>query len=62
LTAAGYDAMCLCGDILDPIFPAKLVNGVIARFGKINILINNAGMRKIYQISFDSYLLMFGDL
>jgi 3-oxoacyl-[acyl-carrier protein] reductase len=44
LQAAGHDAFCYCGDILDVEFPPRLIRAVIERFGRINILINNAGM------------------
>jgi len=44
LQAAGYDAFCYCGDVLDVEFPPLLIQAVIERFGRINILINNAGM------------------
>jgi 3-oxoacyl-[acyl-carrier protein] reductase len=44
LQAAGYDAFCYCGDVLDVEFPPRLIKAVIERFGKINVLINNAGI------------------
>ncbi|KAJ2890900.1 short-chain dehydrogenase/reductase SDR [Zalerion maritima] len=43
LQAAGCDAFFLAGDLLDEAFPERLVNAVVARFGRINCLINNAG-------------------
>jgi 3-oxoacyl-[acyl-carrier protein] reductase len=45
LTAAGHEAFCLSGDMLNESFPDQLVKAVVARFGKINCLINNAGRR-----------------
>jgi 3-oxoacyl-[acyl-carrier protein] reductase len=50
LTAAGHEAFYLVGDMLDETFPSKLVQAVIARFGKINCLINNAGMLSRLQV------------
>lgn len=47
LQAAGHDAFCYCGDVLDVEFPPRLIKAVIERFGRINILINNAGTRRI---------------
>jgi 3-oxoacyl-[acyl-carrier protein] reductase len=44
LQAAGHDAFCYCGDILEVEFPLRLIKAVIERFGRIIILINNAGM------------------
>jgi len=44
LKQAGHDVFCYCGDVLDVEFPPRLIKAVIERFGRINILINNAGM------------------
>jgi 3-oxoacyl-[acyl-carrier protein] reductase len=44
LQKAGYEAASFPGDMLDEAFPQKLVDGVIQKWGKINCLINNAGM------------------
>lgn len=43
IVAAGGTAMALPGDITDPMFPEQLVNTTISTYGKLNILINNAG-------------------
>ena len=40
---AGGDAVELCGDMTDPQFPEKLVSETIARYGAIDIIVNNAG-------------------
>lgn len=39
----GGQAVSVAGDITDPAFPEKLVKAAIDAFGKINILVNNAG-------------------
>jgi 3-oxoacyl-[acyl-carrier protein] reductase len=36
-------ASSLAGDLTDPAFPQKLVNETLARFGAIDIVVNNAG-------------------
>jgi NAD(P)-dependent dehydrogenase (short-subunit alcohol dehydrogenase family) len=43
LTSAGYEADSFPGDVLAADFSARVVEDVLARFGKINCLINNAG-------------------
>ena len=40
---SGGDAIEVCGDITDPDFPEKLVSESIAKYGTINIVVNNAG-------------------
>ncbi|PCJ51657.1 MAG: 3-oxoacyl-ACP reductase [Candidatus Hydrogenedentota bacterium] len=40
---SGGDAIGIAGDVTDPAFPAKLIGGTVEHFGKINILVNNAG-------------------
>jgi len=47
LQAAGYDAFCYCGDVLDVNFPPRLIKAVIEKFGRINVLVNSAGMKNI---------------
>lgn len=42
--AAGVQAIEVSGDMSDKMVPAKVVDEVISKFGKIDILINNAGM------------------
>lgn len=41
-----YNNICytVCGDITKKNFPEKMVNKVVTRFGKLDILINNAGI------------------
>ena len=43
LTSAGYEAAFFPGDLLDQDVPPKLIDAVIRRFGKMNILVNGAG-------------------
>jgi len=40
---AGGDAIGVAGDVTDADFPDKLMNATIDAFGKINVLVNNAG-------------------
>jgi 3-oxoacyl-[acyl-carrier protein] reductase len=40
---AGESAALLAGDLAAPEFPRKLVDATIARFGSIDIIVNNAG-------------------
>lgn len=49
LTAEGYEALYLAGDLLDEAYPPRLIKAVLERFGKINILINNAGMMGLHK-------------
>lgn len=44
LRKAGYEAASFPGDMLDEAFPKKLIDDVLQKWGKINCLINNAGM------------------
>jgi 3-oxoacyl-[acyl-carrier protein] reductase len=37
------EAACVCGDITDPKFPEILISETIAKYGAINIIVNNAG-------------------
>ena len=41
---AGYEAECYPGDALDESFPTQLVAAVLRKWGKVNCIINNAGM------------------
>jgi 3-oxoacyl-[acyl-carrier protein] reductase len=34
---------CLAGDVTDPAFPQQLVDATLARFGGLDIIVNNAG-------------------
>jgi 3-oxoacyl-[acyl-carrier protein] reductase len=43
LTSLGYEAASFPGDLLDQDLPPKLVDAVLQRFGKINVLVNGAG-------------------
>ncbi len=40
---AGGEAVGVPGDVTDPEFPDKLMKGAMDAFGKINIIVNNAG-------------------
>lgn len=40
---AGHEAIGVPGDVTDPAFPDKLMQTAVDTFGKINILVNNAG-------------------
>jgi 2-dehydro-3-deoxy-D-gluconate 5-dehydrogenase len=42
--AAGVQAIEVSGDMADKTVPKRVVDEVVAKFGKIDILINNAGM------------------
>jgi NAD(P)-dependent dehydrogenase (short-subunit alcohol dehydrogenase family) len=44
LQARGHRAACVVGNALDETFPTKAVGFALDVFGKINCLINNAGM------------------
>ena len=41
--AAGREALALAADIRDPEAVMKLVADVVARFGRLDLLVNNAG-------------------
>lgn len=43
IRATGGEAIAICGDITDPAFPQALVEGTIAEFGALHVLVNNAG-------------------
>lgn len=44
LTATGTDACAFCADVADSAAVNKLVGDVLARFGHIDVLVNNAGI------------------
>ncbi|KAL4895009.1 hypothetical protein BDV59DRAFT_158990 [Aspergillus ambiguus] len=46
----GGEAESYPGNVLDENFPSKLVEGVLQKWGKINCLINNAGMCLLYMM------------
>lgn len=43
ISEAGGDAFSHCGDVTDAEFPDKLIKATIEKYGKLNILVNNAG-------------------
>ena len=43
IVKGGGKAISLPGDVTDPDFPAELLGHTVERFGKLNILVNNAG-------------------
>jgi len=43
IKASGASAISIPGDVMDPDFPKRLVDGTVESFGKINIIVNNAG-------------------
>ncbi|KAK3827970.1 MAG: hypothetical protein J3Q66DRAFT_291726 [Benniella sp.] len=43
INKAGGKAISINGDVTDPAFPDRLVEETVKAFGKINIIINNAG-------------------
>lgn len=43
IQAAGGEAMAFPGDVTDPAFPDALMAKTVETYGKINILVNNAG-------------------
>ena len=43
INAGGGEAIAIPGDVTDPNFPARLLGEAADRFGKLNILVNNAG-------------------
>ena len=43
IKAAGGEATAVAGDVTDPAFPDHLMKTTVETYGKINILVNNAG-------------------
>ncbi len=43
IEAAGGTALAVAGDVTDPAFPDRLLRAAVDAFGKINVLVNNAG-------------------
>ncbi|KAF9951383.1 hypothetical protein BGZ70_001011 [Mortierella alpina] len=43
INQSGGKAIAVSGDVTDPAFPDRLIDETIKAFGKINIIINNAG-------------------
>ncbi len=43
IKADGGEALACAGDVTDPTFPDKVVKAAIDAYGKLNVLVNNAG-------------------
>lgn len=43
IKSAGGDALVVTGDVTDPVFPEEIMSKTIAAYGKLNVLVNNAG-------------------
>eukprot|EP00455_Lapot_gusevi_P054379 TRINITY_DN86_c0_g3_i1.p1 TRINITY_DN86_c0_g3~~TRINITY_DN86_c0_g3_i1.p1 ORF type:complete len:326 (-),score=140.46 TRINITY_DN86_c0_g3_i1:37-960(-) len=43
INEAGGSALSVAGDVTDPAFPQKIIKATVSKFGKLNILVNNAG-------------------
>ncbi len=43
IEAAGGTALAVAGDVTDPAFPDRLLRAAVDAFGKVNVLVNNAG-------------------
>lgn len=46
ITAEGQNAHLLAGDLTDPVFCKKAVASTVARFGRLDILVNNAAFQQ----------------
>ncbi|HEV7544761.1 MAG TPA: SDR family NAD(P)-dependent oxidoreductase, partial [Reyranella sp.] len=46
IEAAGGKAMAAMGDVADPAVPPRLAAEAAARFGGVDILVSNAGLRR----------------
>jgi len=46
ITGAGGRAVAAPGDVLAPGAPARLVSGAVDAFGRLDVLVNNAGMNR----------------
>jgi NAD(P)-dependent dehydrogenase (short-subunit alcohol dehydrogenase family) len=46
ITTRGGKAMCFAGDLSDPTAAGELINATLRRFGRIDLLVNNAGATK----------------
>ncbi|KAH8892289.1 NAD(P)-binding protein [Thozetella sp. PMI_491] len=55
LTSLGYEAFAFTGDLLQPELAQALVNAVLERFGKINVLVNGAGKWHFHKMSEDQF-------
>ncbi len=43
ITSAGGQALGVAGSVTDPAFPDRLLDAAVEHFGKLNVLVNNAG-------------------
>jgi len=43
IRSSGGDAISIPGNVTDPDFPKKLIQGTIDKYGKLHIIVNNAG-------------------
>eukprot|EP01117_Protostelium_nocturnum_P020449 TRINITY_DN91_c0_g1_i2.p1 TRINITY_DN91_c0_g1~~TRINITY_DN91_c0_g1_i2.p1 ORF type:complete len:330 (+),score=101.18 TRINITY_DN91_c0_g1_i2:141-1130(+) len=43
IRSSGGKAISVAGDVTDPNFPEKIINATLKAYGKINVLVNNAG-------------------
>ncbi len=43
IKAAGGEALGVPGDVTDPAFPDALMKATVDAYGKLNVLVNNAG-------------------
>lgn len=50
--SGGHVPLQLIGDLLDPATGTMLVNETIAKFGKLDVLINNAGGELFHLLTF----------
>jgi 3-oxoacyl-[acyl-carrier protein] reductase len=54
LQAAGVDAIGFCGDLTVPASATALASSAMSRWGRIDVLVNNAGMVSAAQPEFES--------
>lgn len=54
LRGAGVDAIGFCGDLTDPASAPALASSAIQRWGRIDVLVNNAGMVSAAEPHFES--------
>lgn len=47
LTSAGIDAKGFAGDLVDPAVAGRLADGTVSAFGRLDVLVNNAGMTSV---------------
>ncbi|MDR2379775.1 MAG: SDR family oxidoreductase [Bifidobacteriaceae bacterium] len=51
LSAAGTPALAVTGDITDAAAMARVAEAVLARFGAIDVLVNNAGIQPVQELA-----------